>query len=364
MMDQVPAAMDKHFDVVQCHADGGILLGASNLTGRYWYGSLWYYATPEVAPDVEKCTAGVQLEAGLSDAKWVDTNKALVGLDTGGLAMWELTDNYHTFIQLHSATEHDDIVTSVCMCAGSAGHRAVSSSADRGVKIWDLETFHSLYTYKAHAGPVWSVQCHPTEPDIFLSCSQDGSIFLWDSRNPKPAKFVAKSPLVSIPTCLAWHPSSQYAFAVGSEAGQVAVKDARVAETNPVSFIPHNRPVTRLEFAKSRSDLLASVSDDCSAVVTSLNGEKACQIYKSTAHMDFVRGLSWISDDKFYTCSWDSNVFCHDVSSILNESSLTPETLKMEINGHKGDEDLTVNFMDQSVSPKKLQENNISENVE
>lgn len=64
-------------------ADGGILLGASGLTGRYWLGSLWYYANPDAAPDVEKCTAGVQLEAGFQEAVWLDNTKVLVGLDTG-----------------------------------------------------------------------------------------------------------------------------------------------------------------------------------------------------------------------------------------------------------------------------------------
>jgi len=46
-------------------------------------GSLWYYQDPSQAPDVEKCTAGVQLEAGIVDAKWLDSNKVIVGLDTG-----------------------------------------------------------------------------------------------------------------------------------------------------------------------------------------------------------------------------------------------------------------------------------------
>jgi hypothetical protein len=64
-------------------ADGGLLLGASSLTGQYWLGSLWYYQDPSQAPDVEKCTAGVQLEAGIIDAKWLDSNKVIVGLDTG-----------------------------------------------------------------------------------------------------------------------------------------------------------------------------------------------------------------------------------------------------------------------------------------
>ena len=63
--------------------EGGVLLGASSLTGRYWLGSLWYYQNPGAAPDVEKCTAGVQLEAGLSDVRWVLNSKVFVGLDTG-----------------------------------------------------------------------------------------------------------------------------------------------------------------------------------------------------------------------------------------------------------------------------------------
>ena len=48
---------------------------------------------------------------------------------TGGVALWELTDNFHTFIQQHSCAEHDDLVSSVCVCVGST--RAVSGSHDR-----------------------------------------------------------------------------------------------------------------------------------------------------------------------------------------------------------------------------------------
>lgn len=68
-------------------ADGGLLLGASSLSGRYWLGSLWFYSNPALAPDVEKCTAGVQLEAGLQDATWADATTVVVGLDTGELCM-------------------------------------------------------------------------------------------------------------------------------------------------------------------------------------------------------------------------------------------------------------------------------------
>lgn len=47
----------------------------------------------------------------------------------GGLALWELTDNLHTFIEQSSATEHDDMVSSVCICKEQ--NTAISASYDK-----------------------------------------------------------------------------------------------------------------------------------------------------------------------------------------------------------------------------------------
>lgn len=47
---------------------------------------------------------------------------------SGGIALWELTDNLHTFIQQSSATEHDNIVSSVCVC--QSGNTVISASHD------------------------------------------------------------------------------------------------------------------------------------------------------------------------------------------------------------------------------------------
>lgn len=48
---------------------------------------------------------------------------------SGGLALWELTDNLHTFIEQQSATEHDDLVSSVCVCQQS--NTVLSASYDK-----------------------------------------------------------------------------------------------------------------------------------------------------------------------------------------------------------------------------------------
>ncbi|WAR07466.1 MEP50-like protein [Mya arenaria] len=291
-MDQVPAAMDRHFEVIHYHKNGGILLGASSLTGRYWFGSIWYFEDPGVAPDVEKCTAGVQLEAGLSDACWLDQTRVLVGMDTGGLALWELTDNLHTFVEQSSAVEHDDIVSSVCVCAG--GSNLLSASYDRSVKVWDQETLQSIHTYRGHSDVVHCVCGLPSQSDVFLTASQDGNVCLWDTH---------KSPLQSLPTCVAWQPGEEHTYVVGGE-----------------------------------SSTLASVSEDCTVVVVDIAEQQPKQLYRSTAHKDFVRGVSWANDgtsiEKLITCGWDSNVISHLVPrwSKSNDPA-AGDQVKMEVNG-------------------------------
>lgn len=352
-MDQIPAAMDRHLDVIYCHKDGGFLLGASSLTGRYWYGSLWYYEEPTSSLDVEKCTAGVQLEAGIGDALWIDRDKVLIGLDTGGLAVWQLVDNYKTFVQVCAAGEHDNVVNTVSISADNK--KALSASHDRCLKIWDLETLNSTATYRAHSNIVWSAQYHPTECDIFLSCSQDGRILLWDSRKSRPASIVDKSPLQLCPTACTWQNGDGYAVAVGDEEGRIIVKDVRNLEKRPTcSYMPHHRPVHRLQFQPENSNILASASEDCSVVVGCLSGDNIEQIYKNTAHQDFVQGICWNHGHKLLSCGWDSVLLTHDLSGLKNMQSIGTVTVK--VNGHQtsGNEMKTEHFEKTSCCEEKI----------
>ncbi|XP_060582794.1 methylosome protein WDR77-like [Ruditapes philippinarum] len=334
-MDQTPAVMDKHLEVVQCHKDGGILLGASSLTGRYWYGSLWYYQNPQLAPDVEKCTAGVQLEAGLNDACWVDDTRVLVGLDTGGVALWELTDNLHTFIQQSSATEHDNIVSSVCVCQDKK--KVISASYDHSIRVWDLENFASVRRFKGHTDAIYCVRSHPTQPDLCLTASQDGSIFLWDLRKQKPATRLDKSPLSNIPTCVAWQPGEEHVYGVGSNSGHLVVRDTRAAVTESVSAKPHYRGINRIQFSPTQKNMLASVSEDCTAIVVDVSTDKPQQIYRCTSHTDFVKGVSWSGENTLITCGWDAQVCSHTISRDNIPANSEAGPTKMEVNGEQGE---------------------------
>ncbi|XP_013074672.2 methylosome protein 50-like isoform X2 [Biomphalaria glabrata] len=334
--NQIPAAMDRHLDVLHCHADGGLLLGASCLTGRFWLGSLWYYQTAESAPDVDRCTAGVQLEAGVGDAKWIDNTHVLVGLDTGGIAVWNLEDDFRTFVLSHAAVGHDGVVTSVSVTCDKT--KAASSSHDRCIKLWDLSNTVQFYTTQAHSDIVYSIDCHPNESDLFVSCSQDGRILVWDRRKVKPASILNKSPLQYTPTCVKWRPDNPYKLAVGSESGQIVVLDTRAGVDNSyLNIAPHKRLVNNLQFCPNKPSLLASVSEDCKVVVCTTENETMKVIYSNTTHRDFVRGLTWSTESQLYTCAWDSRILLHDITkqtaTFMGESS----SCKLEVNGDIAD---------------------------
>ena len=53
-------------------SEGHMILGCSNLTGRFWIGSLWYYRDPCEAPSVEKALTGVDFDNGLVDGFFLD----------------------------------------------------------------------------------------------------------------------------------------------------------------------------------------------------------------------------------------------------------------------------------------------------
>uniref|UniRef100_A0A0B7A8P3 Uncharacterized protein n=1 Tax=Arion vulgaris TaxID=1028688 RepID=A0A0B7A8P3_9EUPU len=310
-MNQIPHVMDRQLDVLRSHTDGGLLLAASCMTGRYWLGSLWFYQTPEVAPNVDKCTAGVQLEAGICDVEWIDGTHVFVSLDTGRVAVWNLEDNYQTFTQLHSAAGHDGIVTSVSVVCDKT--KAASSGHDKCIKLWDLSNTALVYTSQAHSDFVSCVDCHPSEPDIFVSCGQDDKILLWDRRKSKPASILNKSPLPCVATCVQWQPGGSSKIAYGSESGQIAILDTRMNTENYLTSTPHSRSVHSLQFCPSKPSLLASVSEDCRAVVTAVDDDGLRQIYDDNTHQDFAHGLTWFNESQFYTCGWDAKVLSHDL---------------------------------------------------
>ena len=49
-----------------------MLLGCSNLSGRYWCGSLWYFKESPSYLEINKSLTSYECESGVCDAKFLD----------------------------------------------------------------------------------------------------------------------------------------------------------------------------------------------------------------------------------------------------------------------------------------------------
>ena len=78
---------------------------------------------------------------------------------------------------LHTLSGHDDTVRAIALSAD--GRMLASGSGDNAIKLWNLDTGQLIRTLAGHAGPVWSVAISP-DGQTLVSGGEDGALKLWD----------------------------------------------------------------------------------------------------------------------------------------------------------------------------------------
>jgi periodic tryptophan protein 1 len=124
-------------------------------------------------------------------------------------------------------------VDAVLSLAANRQHRNLlaSASADKTIKLWDLNTAKCAKSYSYHTDKVCSLAWHKAEPTVLLSGSYDRTVVAADMRAPdvKVPRWGVESDVENI----RWDPHDQNYFYVSTENGIIHYHDIRNAPSTP-----------------------------------------------------------------------------------------------------------------------------------
>ena len=133
-----------------------------------------------------------------------------------------------------SKKANDDYhVDAILSLAANRQHRNLlaSASADKTVKLWDLNTARCAQSYSYHTDKVCSTAWHPHESTVLLSGSYDRTVVAADMRAP-----AAKAPRWGVESDVEnvrWNPHDPNFFYVTTDSGILHYFDARAAPPSP-----------------------------------------------------------------------------------------------------------------------------------
>lgn len=138
-------------------------------------------------------------------------------------------------------------VDSVLSLAANRQHRNLlaSASADKTIKLWDLNTCKAAQSYAHHTDKVCALAWHPTQSSVLLSGSYDRTVVAADMRAPTstPTRWGVESDVEQI----RWDPHNENTFYVSTESGVLHCFDARTLPQTPGK----SKPLWRLQAHES-----------------------------------------------------------------------------------------------------------------
>lgn len=132
----------------------------------------------------------------------------------------------------------DHHVDAVLSLAANRQHRNLlaSSSADKTVKLWDLNIAKCAKSYTHHTDKVCTLAWHPKESTILLSGSYDRTVVAADMRAPdaKAPRWGVESDVESV----RWDPHDPNYFYISTENGIIHFHDVRNTPSSPAASKP------------------------------------------------------------------------------------------------------------------------------
>ncbi len=265
-------------------ADGSTLVTA----GKDETLRIWNAASASLARTIE-------LDDGPATAIAVDGNRVLTGHANGQVVMWDtdravrlgsykrndaevwsvtfigaqdrfavashdwkiaLWDTATTATPVHVLDAHDSAVQAMAFGSNGKGPVLVSGSADKTLKMWDLDSFEKVRTYRGHRDYITAVAYSGGGKQV-ASASLDGNVRIWSGQSNR--LFRSLSAHQGRANALAFAPSGDVLASAGAD-GKVRVWDYKHRRT-PKTLSSHAGAVTMLAFSPD-GQRIASAGDD------------------------------------------------------------------------------------------------------
>lgn len=205
-----------------------------------------------------------------------DGTFAAVGCEGGEITLY----SYHGWLTVvRRYTAHSSDVTSL---AFSSDNMLFSSSMDGTVKLWHPSQSHELASFK-HDNSVIAVALNPADSSIFLACTFDNKVVVWNARD---SEVVHTLDFMSPPTAAAFSPDGAM-MAIGCYNGTCFVyttEDFRYV----TQFVAGPRAKKKTSNEKITSILFLSVSQFLVATNDSrlrlYSAENFCVVRKFIGH--------------------------------------------------------------------------------
>lgn len=176
-------------------------------------------------------------------------------------------------------------------------------------------------------------------PGELLSCSDDGSIAIWDVCSGKNTPVKVDTSHNNIVNECKWHEKSPFLFGSVSDDSTLIIHDKRIDK--PVVKILQSEPYNTLAFSKHSSNLFAAAGTDSQVHLYDLRKPEA-PIHSMSGHHDSVTSLEFAPHKDGILCSGSSDrrVLIWDLFQIGAEQQQedaddgVPELLMMHA-GHK-----------------------------
>ncbi|CAH8371149.1 unnamed protein product [Eruca vesicaria subsp. sativa] len=192
----------------------------------------------------------------------------------------------------------------------SRSNLLLSSSKDKTVRLWDIETQSCLKLF-AHNDYVTCVHFNPLDEDYFISGSLDAKIRIWNISNRQVVEWNDLNEMV---TAVCYTPDGQAAF-VGSHKGNCrlySAEDCKLEQTNHIDLQNKKKAqakkITAFQFSPiNPSEVLVTSAD---SRIRILDGTELIQKFRGFKNTCSQMTASYTLDAKHIICaSEDSQVY-------------------------------------------------------